>query len=85
LNIDDHSIRNAIGDLIEVNIWHFSKELLIYFFFDFKGNVQRHRYFCEHLGQISSLLVSLLDHGNTLKDICTNAKTATNSRKLKER
>jgi len=30
-------------------------------------------------------LVSLLDHGNTLKDICTNAKTATNSRKLKER
>lgn len=66
LNIDDHSIRNAIGDLIE-------------------GNVQRHRYFCEHLSQISSLLSSLLDHGNTLKDICTNVKNSTNPRKLKER
>ncbi|CAF0803844.1 unnamed protein product [Rotaria sordida] len=58
LDINDHSIRNTIDDLIE-------------------GNIQRHRYFCEHLTQISTLLVSLLDHGNTLREICATSKIST--------
>jgi len=76
LNINDHSIRNTIGDLIE-------------------GNIQRHKYFCEHLTQISTLLVSLLDHGNTLREISKITTTSspisiTNSssttmRRIKER
>lgn len=43
----------------------------------FKCNIQRHRYFCEHLTQISTLLVSLLDHGNTLQEICSTSKLTT--------
>jgi hypothetical protein len=58
LNINDNSIRNTIGDLIE-------------------GNIQRHRYFCEQLTQISTLLVNLLDHGNTLREICSTSKITT--------
>ncbi|CAF3649602.1 unnamed protein product [Rotaria sp. Silwood1] len=77
LNINDHSIRNTIEDLIE-------------------GNIQRHRYFCEQLTQISTLLVSLLDHGNTLREICSTSKisttpisitnlSSTSTRRIKER
>jgi hypothetical protein len=58
LNLNDHSIRHTIEDLLE-------------------GNIQRHRYFCEQLTQISTLLVSLLDHGNTLREICFNSRSST--------
>ncbi|UJR30102.1 hypothetical protein I4U23_017643 [Adineta vaga] len=76
LNINDHSIRNTIGDLLE-------------------SNIQRHRYFCEQLTQISTLLVNLLDHGNTLREICSTSKlpistsitnvSSTPTRRIKER
>ncbi|CAF3344256.1 unnamed protein product [Rotaria sp. Silwood1] len=49
-----------------------------------KANIQRHRCFYEQLTQISNLLVNLLDHGNTLRDICSVSKTSTTKR-TKER
>ncbi|CAF1311170.1 unnamed protein product [Adineta steineri] len=75
LDINDHSVRNTIEDLIG-------------------GNIQRHRYFCEQLTQISTLLVNLLDHGNTLREICSTSKltpssisitNSTSTRRIKER
>ncbi|CAF1316352.1 unnamed protein product [Adineta ricciae] len=44
-----------------------------------ESNVQRHRYFCEHLTQISTLLVNLLDHGNTLREMCSTSKSSISS------
>ncbi|CAF1091998.1 unnamed protein product [Rotaria magnacalcarata] len=55
LNINDHSIRNTIKDLLECNI-------------------QRHRYFYDQLAQISTILINLLDHGNTLREICSTSR-----------
>ncbi|CAF2069878.1 unnamed protein product [Rotaria magnacalcarata] len=49
-----------------------------------QANIQRHRCFCEQLTQISSLLVNLFDHGNTLRDVCSVSKTSTTKR-TKER
>ncbi|UJR16377.1 hypothetical protein I4U23_003280 [Adineta vaga] len=49
-----------------------------------EANSQRHRCFCEHLTQISTILVNLLDHGNTLQDICSMSKSSTIKR-TKER
>ncbi|CAF3367285.1 unnamed protein product [Rotaria sp. Silwood1] len=49
-----------------------------------QANIQRHRCFYEQLTQISNLLVNLLDHGNTLRDICSVSKTSTTKR-TKER
>jgi hypothetical protein len=40
-----------------------------------EANIQRHRCFCDQLTQISSVLVNLLDHGNTLRDISKNSTT----------
>jgi len=40
-----------------------------------EANIQRHRCFCEQITQISSILVNLLDHGNTLRDISKNSTT----------
>ncbi|CAF0891935.1 unnamed protein product [Adineta steineri] len=49
-----------------------------------EANIQRHRCFCDQLSQISNLLVNLLDHGNTLRDICSMSKPSTTKR-TKER
>ncbi|CAF1003570.1 unnamed protein product [Adineta ricciae] len=49
-----------------------------------QANLQRHRCFCEQLTQISNVLVNLLDHGNTLRDICSMSRSSTTKR-TKER
>lgn len=76
LNINDHTVRHTIEDLIEVrDVLPQSTEMIELKLF--QGNIQRHRYFCDHLTQISTLLVSLLDHGNTIKEISSNSKSPT--------
>jgi len=73
LDINDQSIRTTIEDLIEVRNFRFSGKHFLFFFV--KANIQRHRCFTDQLTQISSVLVNLLDHGNTLRDISKSSIT----------
>ena len=77
LNINDHTIRHTIEDLIEVRRKIIERKEKNECGFCSKGNIQRHRYFCEQLTQVSTLLGSLLDHGNTIKEISSTAKSPT--------
>lgn len=65
---------------------HRSSRTLIFSLF--QENLQRHRSFSEQLTQISSLLVQLMNHGNTLKEISSSNKTtplSNSTRRTKER
>lgn len=74
LTHDEQTTQNDLSDIVRVlkiddqSVKETIEDLL-------EANIQRHRCFCEQLTQISSLLVNLLDHGNTLKDVCSMSKT----------
>ncbi|CAF1338565.1 unnamed protein product [Rotaria sordida] len=83
LTQDEQMTQNQLSDMIQLlNIDDESIRTTVEDLI--QANIQRHRCFCEQLTQISSLLVNLLDHGNTLRDIYSVSKTSTTKR-TKER
>ncbi|CAF2635971.1 unnamed protein product [Rotaria sp. Silwood2] len=83
LTQDEQMTQNQLSDMIQlldiddVSVRTTVEDLI-------QANIQRQRCFCEQLTQISSLLVNLLDHGNTIRDICSISKTST-AKRTKER